>query len=67
MIAAWLAVVTPTSSEPGKPSNRQAHPRMHTFLATSDIHLHHKLKISRRECLEQARDAVAFAKSLYED
>ena len=44
-----------------------AHPRIHTFLATSDIHLHHKLKLSRRECLEQAREAVAFAKSLCED
>jgi 2-isopropylmalate synthase len=44
-----------------------AHPRIHIFLATSDIHLHHKLKISRRECLEQARDAVAFAKSLYNE
>ena len=39
------------------------HPRIHTFLATSDIHLQHKLKISRRECLEQARDAVRLAKS----
>lgn len=40
-----------------------AHPRIHTFLATSDIHLQHKLKISRRECVEQARDAVRLAKS----
>jgi 2-isopropylmalate synthase len=44
-----------------------AHPRIHTFLATSDIHLHHKLKLSHRECLDQARDAVRFAKSLCED
>jgi 2-isopropylmalate synthase len=44
-----------------------AHPRIHTFLATSDIHLHHKLKLSRCECLEQARDAVRLAKSLCED
>jgi 2-isopropylmalate synthase len=44
-----------------------AHPRIHVFLATSDIHLHHKLKLSRRECLQQARDAVCFAKSLCED
>ncbi len=44
-----------------------ARPRIHTFLATSDIHLQHKLKLSRRECLEQARDAVRFAKSLCED
>ena len=42
-------------------------PRIHTFLATSDIHLEHKLKISRRECLEQARDAVRLAKSMCED
>jgi len=44
-----------------------AHPRIHTFLATSDIHLQYKLKLSRQECLEQARDAVCFAKSLCED
>src|ERR1700751_1816003 len=44
-----------------------ARPRIHTFLATSDIHLQHKLRISRRECLEQARDAVRFARSFCED
>ena len=44
-----------------------AHPRIHTFLATSDIHLQHKLKISRRECLEQARDAFSRAKSFCAD
>ncbi len=44
-----------------------ARPRIHTFLATSDIHLQHKLKISRRECLELARDAVRFARSLCAD
>jgi 2-isopropylmalate synthase len=44
-----------------------ARPRLHVFLATSDIHLQHKLKISRRDCLEQARDAVRIAKSLCQD
>jgi len=44
-----------------------AHPRIHTFLATSDIHLRHKLRISRRECLEQVRDAVRLAKSYSQD
>src|SRR4029077_7024306 len=44
-----------------------ARPRIHTFLASSDIHLQHKLKITRRECLEQARDAVRLAKSLCDD
>jgi len=35
-----------------------AHPRIHTFVATSDIHLEHKLKKSRREVLEMTREAV---------
>ncbi|MGB8916527.1 MAG: 2-isopropylmalate synthase [Candidatus Sulfotelmatobacter sp.] len=51
----------------GQALESAAHPRIHTFLATSDIHLQHKLKLSRRECLEQARDAVRFAKSLCKD
>jgi len=41
--------------------------RVHTFLATSDIHLTHKLKISREECVQRVREAVAFARSLCED
>src|SRR6184192_1906448 len=42
-------------------------PRIHVFLATSDIHLKYKLRISRQQCLEQARDAVRLAKSLCQD
>src|SRR5437899_10651004 len=42
-------------------------PRIHVFLATSDIHLQYKLKITRQKCLEQARDAVRLAKSLCQD
>jgi len=41
--------------------------RVHTFLATSDIHLKHKLKISRDECVEKAVKAVKYASSLVED
>jgi 2-isopropylmalate synthase len=44
-----------------------AHPRIHIFLATSDIHLKYKLRITREQCLAQARDSVAFAKSLCND
>src|SRR5271154_4527592 len=40
-----------------------AKPRIHVFLATSDIHLKYKLRISRQECLEQAVEAVRLAKS----
>ena len=41
--------------------------RIHTFLATSDIHLKHKLKIDREEGIEQVIEAVTFASSLCSD
>ncbi len=44
-----------------------AHPRIHVFLATSDIHLKYKLRITRDECVRQAREAVAYASSLCPD
>jgi 2-isopropylmalate synthase len=42
-------------------------PRIHTFIATSDIHLEHKLKKSRDEALEIAVNAVKFARNLCDD
>ncbi len=44
-----------------------ARPRIHVFLATSDIHMQYKLRISREQCLEQARNAVRLAKSFCDD
>ncbi len=44
-----------------------ARPRIHVFLATSDIHLQYKLRMTREQCLAQARDAVRLAKSFCED
>ncbi len=41
--------------------------RIHTFLATSDIHLQHKLKIDREECIDQVIESVTFASSLCDD
>ena len=43
------------------------HPRLHTFLATSDIHLQHKLRMSRAEMTARAVEMVAYAKSLCAD
>ena len=37
-----------------------AKPRLHIFLATSDLHLKHKLRISRGEALAQISKAVAY-------
>ena len=42
-------------------------PRIHVFLATSDIHLQYKLRMTREQCLAQAREAIELAKSLCED
>ena len=47
--------------------SRARRPRIHTFIATSDIHMIHKLKKSRAEVLEIAAQAVRHAKSLCED
>lgn len=41
--------------------------RIHTFLATSDIHLKHKLKMDREECIDQVIESVKYAKSFCED
>jgi 2-isopropylmalate synthase len=38
------------------------HPGIHTFIATSDIHLKHKLRLTREQVLEAAVNAVKFAK-----
>jgi 2-isopropylmalate synthase len=40
-----------------------ARPRLHVFLATSAIHLEHKLKIRPAQALRQAADAVRFART----
>lgn len=44
-----------------------ARPRIHVFIATSDIHLDRKLRISREECLDRAAHAVARARQLADD
>lgn len=44
-----------------------SHPRIHTFIATSDIHLQYKLKMERSAVVEQIRRMVAYARGLCED
>lgn len=43
------------------------HPRIHTFLATSDLHLEYKLKMTREAALERAVAAVKYARNLCGD
>jgi len=44
-----------------------ARPRIHTFCATSDIHLEHKLKKTRAEVIEMTRTAVRLARNYADD
>jgi 2-isopropylmalate synthase len=39
-----------------------AHPRLHTFLATSDLHLKYKLRLTREEALEAISTNVRYAR-----
>lgn len=41
--------------------------RIHTFIATSPIHIEHKLKMKPREVIKRAVEAVQLAKSLVSD
>ncbi len=43
------------------------HKRIHTFIATSDIHMTHKLKMSPEQVIAHAIEAVKLAKSFMED
>ncbi|NP_001310373.1 2-isopropylmalate synthase B [Solanum pennellii] len=39
-------------------------PRIHTFIATSEVHMNYKLKMSRDQVVEKARSMVAYARSI---
>lgn len=41
--------------------------RIHTFIATSPIHMEHKLKMKPNEVIKRAVESVAYAKSLVSD
>jgi 2-isopropylmalate synthase len=47
----------------GKALAPAANPRIHTFIATSDIHLEYKLRKSRQDVLAIAPEMVAYAKT----
>ena len=43
------------------------HPRIHVFLATSDIHMEYKLKMTREQVIDRIREMVAYVKSYCDD
>ena len=44
-----------------------ARSRIHTFIATSELHMEKKLRMTREQVLEQSKLAVSFARNLCED
>jgi 2-isopropylmalate synthase len=44
-----------------------ARSRIHTFIATSELHMEKKLRMTREQVLEQARQSVRFARNLCGD
>ena len=42
-------------------------PRIHTFIATSDLHMAHKLNLSREQVLERIHDSVTHARGFVDD
>jgi 2-isopropylmalate synthase len=47
-----------------EPASRK---RIHVFIATSDLHLERKLRMSRSHCLQMAMDAIRFARTFTDD
>jgi 2-isopropylmalate synthase len=43
---------------------KAAKPRIHTFIATSDIHMEYKLRMNRDQVVQAAVDAVRYARAL---
>ncbi len=67
-VVASLARTNPEDVEAAIASLSDArNPRIHVFIATSDIHLEHKLRMTREQVVEAAGDAVARAKRFCAD
>jgi 2-isopropylmalate synthase len=66
-----IAALARTRSEDIEEAARALQPaersRIHTFLATSDLHLSAKLRITRQECLDSAVSAVRLARTFTDD
>lgn len=66
-VAALARANKPDVEEAAKALRHARRPRIHTFLATSDIHLKYKLKKSRQQVLDEACASVALARTYVDD
>lgn len=67
MVAALCRTVDGDVYRAAEALKKARRPRIHTFVATSDIHLQYKLKKSRREVLEMTKNAVRTARNHAEE
>jgi len=63
-VAALARAVRPDIERAASALEPAVNPVLHTFIATSDIHMEHKLRMSREQVIENAVKAVSLAKSL---
>ena len=66
-VAALARACTLDVERAAKALERAKRPRIHTFIATSDIHLKYKLRKSRQQVLDTAVAAVSLARSYTDD
>jgi 2-isopropylmalate synthase len=66
-VAALARSCTTDVERAAKALKHAKRPRIHTFLATSDIHLQHKLRKTRQQVLDEACAAVALARNYTDD
>src|SRR5207302_2210406 len=66
-VAALARANTPDIERAAAALKYAKRPRIHTFIATSDIHLKYKLKKSQQEVLDEAVAAVSLARNYTDD
>jgi 2-isopropylmalate synthase len=67
VVAALCRAVAPDIQRAWEAIRQARRPRIHTFIATSDIHLVHKLRKTREQVIADVAMAVSLARSLCED
>jgi 2-isopropylmalate synthase len=67
VIAALARCRTADIEEAARALEAASRKRIHTFLATSDLHLEKKLRMTRESCLEQIVDGVRRARTFTDD
>lgn len=66
-VAALARACTLDVERAAKSLRHAKRPRIHTFIATSDIHLKHKLRKSRQQVMDDAIAAVSLARNYTDD